>query len=110
MERAALVPNGALRRVAAFVHCDIVGYSRMVGQDDTGTHARLGQLRRTLIDPALERYGGRIINTAGDSLMIEFGNVRSAVRFAAEIQTHMPELDNDVHRINVSAFAWRQCR
>ena len=45
------------RRLAAFVHADMVGYSRLIEQDDVGTQARLARLRHTLINPALERYG-----------------------------------------------------
>jgi adenylate cyclase len=82
------------RRLAAFVHADMAGYSRLIGQDDAGTYSRLARLRRALIDPALERYGGKIRNTAGDSLMMEFSSVLSAVRFAVEIQTRIPEFDN----------------
>jgi adenylate cyclase len=76
------------------VHADMAGYSRLIGQDDAGTFSRLARLRRALIDPALERYGGKIRNTAGDSLMMEFSSVLSAVRFAVEIQTRIPEFDN----------------
>ena len=82
------------RRLAAFVHADMAGYSRLIGQDDSGTFARLARLRQALIDPALARYGGRIANTAGDSLMMEFASVISAVRFAVEIQTRIPEFDD----------------
>ena len=81
------------RRLAAFVHADMVGYSRLIGQDDSGTFARLARLRQALIDPALARYGGRIANTAGDLLMMEFASVISGVRFAVEIQTRIPEFD-----------------
>jgi len=82
------------RRLAAFVHADMVGYSRLIGQDDVGTYARLARLRHVLIDPALERYGGKIDNTAGDALLMEFSSVLSAVRFAVEIQTRMAEFDD----------------
>ena len=43
------------RRLAAFVHADMAGYSRLIGQDDFGTFARLARLRQALIDPALAR-------------------------------------------------------
>ena len=94
MAPSELVAVAELRRLAAFVHADMVGYSRHIGQDDAGTVARLARLRQALIDPALARYGGRIVNTAGDSLMMEFASVLSAVRFAVEIQTRIPEFDD----------------
>jgi TolB-like protein/class 3 adenylate cyclase/rhodanese-related sulfurtransferase len=84
------------RRLAAFVYADMVGYSRLIGEDDAGTYARLALLRHALIDPALERYGGMLVNTAGDSLLMAFSSVFSAVRFAVEIQTRMPEFDHGI--------------
>ncbi len=83
------------RRLAAYVHADMVGFSRLVASDDSGTAARLAQVRQALLEPALTRYGGRIANTAGDSLMMEFTSVISAIRFAVEIQSRMPEFDQD---------------
>ncbi len=63
------------RKLAAFVHADMVDYSRLIGEDDSGTYARLARLRHALIDPVLERYGGKVVNTAGDSLLVEFSSV-----------------------------------
>ena len=59
----------AERRLAAVVHADMVGYSRLIGLDDVGTLERLRTLRRDLIDPAIDEHGGRIVNTGGDSLL-----------------------------------------
>jgi adenylate cyclase len=94
-EGLLVVSGNEPRRLAAFVHADMVGYSGLIGQDDTGTYARLTRLRHMLIDSALERYGGKIVNTAGDSLLMEFSSVISAVRFAVEVQTRIPEFDGD---------------
>jgi class 3 adenylate cyclase len=82
------------RRLAAFVHADIAGYSRLVGLDDAGTSAHLADIRRTLIDPALARFGGHIVNTAGDSMLMEFGSVVAALRCAIEIQAGMADFDD----------------
>jgi adenylate cyclase len=83
------------RRLAAFVHADMVGYSSLIGQDDSGTYLRFVNLRRALIDPVLARYGGKVDNIAGDSLLMEFTSVLSAVRFAVEVQTRIPDFDDD---------------
>ncbi len=91
----AVVSQNEPRRLAAFVHADMVGYSSLIGQDDTGTYLRFARLRSLLIDPALERYSGTVANTAGDSLLIEFSSVLSAVGFAIEVQTRIPEVDDD---------------
>jgi adenylate cyclase len=91
----SVVSGNEQRRLAAFVHADMVGYCNLIGQDDTGTYARLVRLRSMLIDPALERYGGKIVNQAGDSLLMEFSSVISAVQFAVEVQSRIPQFDDD---------------
>jgi len=91
---AVAVEPSVPRRLAAFVHADVAGYSRLVGLDDAGTGAVLADIRRTLIDPALSRFGGRVVNGAGDSLLMEFGSVIAAVRCAAELQGGMPDFDD----------------
>jgi class 3 adenylate cyclase len=57
------------RRLTAIVYGDLVGYSRLIGEDDAGTFARMGELRADLIDPAIARHGGRLVDAAGDSLL-----------------------------------------
>src|SRR5262249_44076219 len=75
-----------LRRLAAIVVLDVVGYSRLMGADEQGTLTRLLALRAELIDPAIAQDGGRIVKTLGDGLLIEFASAVSAVHCAAEIQ------------------------
>jgi adenylate cyclase len=78
------------RKLVAVMHADIVGYSRLIGLDDTGTLERLRALRRDVIDPAIAAHGGRIVNTAGDALLIVFDSVDGAVRCAMKIQQQVP--------------------
>ena len=87
-------PSGG-RRLTAVLHADVVGYSRLIGLDDVGTLDRLGTLRRTLIDPAIAEHGGRLANTAGDSLLIVFDSVDGAVRCAVKVQQEVPAQDGD---------------
>jgi adenylate cyclase len=77
------------------VHADIVGYSRLIGLDDVGTLERLRALRRDVIDPAIAEHGGRIVNTAGDALLIVFDSIDGAVRCALEVQQQVPDFDRD---------------
>ena len=70
----AAEPAGT-RKLVAIVHADIAGYSRHIGRDDTGTLDRVRLLRRDLIDPELRKQGGRVVNTAGDALLIEFASI-----------------------------------
>ena len=86
-------PGG--RKLIAVVHADMVGYSRLIGLDDVGTLERLRTLRSTLIDPAINEYGGRIVNTGGDSLLMVFDSVDGAVRCAVKVQQQVPVSDGE---------------
>ena len=83
------------RKLIAVVHADMVGYSRLIGLDDAGTLERLRALRKTLIDPAIEEHGGRIVQTGGDSLLIVFDSIDGAVRCAVKVQQQVPIHDGD---------------
>lgn len=79
------------RRLAAIMALDMVGYSRLVGLDETGTIERQKACRRELIEPAIERHGGRVVQTAGDGLLAEFASAVAAVVCAADIQRAVAE-------------------
>jgi adenylate cyclase len=83
------------RKLIAVVYADMVGYSRLIGHDDVGTLERLRTLRSTLIDPSIAEYGGRIVNTGGDSLLLVFASVEAAVRCAMKVQLQAPDHDGD---------------
>ena len=74
------------RRLAAILVADVVGYSRMMGEDEAGTLARLKDCRREVIDPAIAQYHGRVIKLMGDGALVEFASVVDAVQCAAAIQ------------------------
>ena len=67
------------RRLAAILAADVVGYSRLMGRDESGTLAALKALRREVVDPAIASHGGRIVKTTGDGLLLEFPSVVNAV-------------------------------
>jgi adenylate cyclase len=79
------------RRLAAIVSADVVGYSLLMGRDDSATLAALKAHRRELIDPKIAEYGGRIVKTTGDGLLLEFASVVDAVRCAVDVQRGMSE-------------------
>src|SRR5271155_3948903 len=79
------------RRLAAILAADIAGYSRLMGQDEAGTLARLKALRRELIDPKIAEHKGRIVKTTGDGILIVFPSVVEAVACAVAVQRGMPE-------------------
>jgi class 3 adenylate cyclase len=84
----------AIRRLAAIFAADVVGCSRLMGDDEEGTLDRLKAHRRDLIDPKIDEHRGRIIKTTGDGLLAEFASsVVDAVRCTVEIQRGMIERD-----------------
>ena len=83
------------RKLIAVVYADMVGYSRLIGLDDVGTLERLRTLRSTLIDPAIDEHGGRIVQTGGDSLLIVFDSIDGAVRCSVKVQQQVPTHDGD---------------
>jgi adenylate cyclase len=76
------------RRLAAILVADVAGYSRLMGGDDEGTLAGL-KAGRQLIDLKSKEYRGRIVNTPGDSALVEFASAVDATRCAMEIQKEM---------------------
>jgi adenylate cyclase len=87
---------GPERRLAAVLAADMVGYSRLMEADETGTLARLKTHRIELIDPSIAKNRGRIIKTTGDGMLVEFQSVADAVLCAAEIQRRMARRNTDV--------------
>ena len=77
------------RRLAAILAADVAGYSRLMGEDEAGTLARLNALRRELIDPQVAEHKGRIVKTTGDGILIEFPSVVEAVACALAMQLGM---------------------
>ena len=84
------------RRLTAIVSADVVGYSRLMGRDESGTLAALRDRRRESIDPSIAAHGGRIVKTMGDGLLLEFPSVVEAVRCALEIQEAMARLNEAI--------------
>ncbi len=67
------------RRLAAILAADVVGYSRLMGDDEAGTLGALKAHRRELIDPKIAEHQGRIVKTTDDGMLVEFPSVVEAV-------------------------------
>jgi adenylate cyclase len=80
-----------MRKIAAILVADVVGYSRLAGADEGRTLSRLRGLRSDLIDPAIAAHHGRVVKRTGDGSIIEFRSVVDAVRCAIEVQNGMVE-------------------
>ena len=79
------------RRLAANVAADVVGYSRLMGRDESGTVARLRQVRQQRLAPILAQRGGRIVKLTGDGAIMEFASAVEAASAAIEFQQAMVE-------------------
>src|SRR5258706_12655804 len=84
------------RRLAAIVSADVVGYSLLMGRDDSATLAGLKAHWQELLDPTIAECRGRIVKTTGDGLLLEFPSVVDAVRCAVAIQREMAERNSVV--------------
>ncbi len=80
-----------VRRLAAILAADVVGYSGKIEADEGSTLAALKDVRVTTIDPLLAEHSGRIVKTMGDGFIAEFGSVVDAVAFAVAMQKAVPE-------------------
>src|SRR5688572_4297973 len=78
--------KGAQRRLAAILAADVVGYSRLMGQDEAGTLAALKALRTEIIDPKVTEHSGRVFKSTGDGCLAEFPSVVNAASCAVAIQ------------------------
>jgi adenylate cyclase len=77
------------RKLTTILAADVVGYSRLMGEDEAGTLARLKSLRKELVQPKIAGGRGRIVKLMGDGLLAEFPSVVEAVRCAVDIQQDM---------------------
>lgn len=86
------------RRLAAILAADVVGYSRMMSADETGTHDRLRSLLKTFVEPTIDRYHGRIVKFLGDGVLAEFASVVEAAECAVAIQQGVAKSQEQVSR------------
>ena len=98
----------AARRLAAILAADVVGYSRLMGEDEAGTALSVRE-HREAARPVVAGFGGRIVKTTGDGLLLEFPSVVAAVECAIAIQKLMvernaetPEAKKIVYRVGVN--------
>ncbi|MBB2675937.1 UNVERIFIED_ORG: adenylate cyclase [Rhizobium esperanzae] len=84
------------RRLSAILAADVVGYSRLMGVDESGTLQALNRHRCELVDIRISDYKGRIVKLTGDGILAEFQSVVNAVACAAEIQRSMSTRNENV--------------
>lgn len=86
---------GVKRKLAAILAADVQGYSRLMSEDEVATLHTLTAYR-AVTDALIHRYHGRIVSTAGDSILAEFASVVDAVQCAVEIQQNLGARNADV--------------
>lgn len=86
------------RKLAAILHADVVGYSRLMGEDETGTHRTL---RRYLdaITATITAHQGRVVNYAGDAVLADFTTVSDALSAAVAIQRDLGSIPTKVPKV-----------
>src|SRR5271166_5143991 len=88
-------PIAVSRRLVAVFAADVEGYSRLMGTDEVGTLKGLTE-RRAILDRLIGEHRGRIANTAGDSVLAEFGSAVDAVQCAVEAQAALARANADL--------------
>ena len=83
------------RRLSAILAADVAGYSRLMHNDEEGTHAKLAALLADAVNPAIAAHGGRIVKNTGDGFLAEFPSAVEAVRAAMQFQARIKELTLD---------------
>jgi adenylate cyclase len=84
------------RRLAAILAADVVGYSRLMEQDEAGTLALLKARRKAVLEPLVRQQEGRIFKVAGDGVLVEFASAVNAVQCAVELQNSMAGANSDL--------------
>jgi|GEM_PF-1370341 len=100
--------NTVERKLTTILCADVCGYSKQMGQDEEGTHARL-KAAREVFSAYVTDYSGRIVNMTGDGLVAEFGSVVQAVKCAVTVQNffnnkklNAPDSDAMIFRIGLN--------
>src|SRR5215475_13880771 len=88
-------PTKSSRRLVAVFAADVEGYSRLMGADEVSTLKGLTE-RRAVLDRLIGEHRGRIANTAGDSVLAEFGSAVDAVKCAVAAQTALAEANSSL--------------
>jgi len=84
------------RRLAAILAADVVGYSRLMGNDEVGTLAQLQKIRMEVFDPKITQHDGRVVKLMGDGQLVEFASAVDAVTCAIDIQKEMAEQNSSI--------------
>ncbi|MEM7444397.1 MAG: winged helix-turn-helix domain-containing protein [Pseudomonadota bacterium] len=85
------------RKLTTIVAMDVVGYSKLMAADEEGTLRRLKEIRTEIVDPEIERRGGRTVKLMGDGTLAEFASVVGALQCAVDIQKGLEERNRSLN-------------
>jgi adenylate cyclase len=96
-EAPSIAASAINRRLVAIAFADVAGFSRLMALNDVETVRRWKALRTQVMEPHMIRHGGRLVDLAGDGMLVEFTSAVNAVRWAADVQRarHAAPNDND---------------
>ena len=83
------------RRLAAIVAADVVGYSRLMRNDEEGTLSSMRALQTDVVNPSIQVFGGRVVKTMGDGFLLEFPSIVEAIRCSIDIQQKLRDRNTD---------------
>lgn len=95
-----MVDQRTKRRLAAIAVADVVGYSRLIEADETGTLAALKERRKTILEPVVRSHEGRIVKLMGDGALMEFASAVNAVEAALALQDEMNKANTHLSEDN----------
>src|SRR5215469_4461959 len=95
------VTSALNRRLAAIAFADVAGFSRLMALNDVETVRRWKELRTQVMEPHLLRHGGRLVDLAGDGMLVEFSSAVSAVRWATDVQRAQHSAPSDPDRFEI---------
>ena len=103
------------RRLAAILAADVVGFSKLVGEDEAGTLASLREIRKGIVNPILAQHGGRIFKLMGDGLLAEFPSAVQALQAAIGMQERLHERNSEAAtkrpiKVRICPSGGRRCR
>lgn len=91
-----MVEKAVERRLAAILAADVVGYSKLMGEDEAGAIRAVKRLRSEIIEPKVAEHRGRLFKTMGDGFLVEFVSVVNAVACAVDIQNGISTQDDQL--------------
>ena len=90
-----MTDSRAARRLAAILAADVVGYSRLMENDEQGTLAALKARRKDVLQPIVREHNGRVFKVSGDGVLVEFASPTDAVECAIRLQGAMAAKNRD---------------